>query len=227
MQTQAFLLLSLAVCFVVANHNKHDGQVATFTSTESMVSGEVSFIDLFEDATEDGVIQINLDLTDFNWEVTGLTEEECLVDGMNFHVHMIWEHDDINSASWTDCGSTYTGGHWDPTLACGPASGNSLCDELDVDYNCTSSYYPYNPYKCEVGDWSNKYGRVYVDSDYSISAEIATIHETPSDLIEGRAIVFHCTDDSGTRAFCALFESSDEIYYSSASSLSSFWSFLF
>ena len=40
---------------------------------------------------------------------------ECVSGGMKYHIHKYWYHDsDTDYANSTMCGSTYTGGHYDP-----------------------------------------------------------------------------------------------------------------
>eukprot|EP00922_Rhytidocystis_sp_ex-Travisia-forbesii_P057284 GHVS01084878.1.p1 GENE.GHVS01084878.1~~GHVS01084878.1.p1 ORF type:complete len:291 (+),score=23.47 GHVS01084878.1:120-992(+) len=105
--------------------------------------------------------------------------EECFMpDGFQFHVHEFWK----NEAGWAAgdaCGAANTGGHYDPTMACGPMSGSQFCENKGGAlqsstlggqtkgceqgmYRCNKDEYKVNPYVCEVGDWSSKVGLLKV-----------------------------------------------------------------
>lgn len=94
-----------------------------------------------------------------------------------YHVHTHWTQASGKTvATGAQCGSDFTGGHWDPTAACGPASGNAACaacpDQLDPynckpetfkwfepnQYNSGNKYVTGNPDACELGDLSNMFG---------------------------------------------------------------------
>ena len=53
--------------------------------------------------------------------------EECFEGGLQYHIHTMYENLDESSAIGSDCDAPNLGGHYDPFLACGPATGNSLC----------------------------------------------------------------------------------------------------
>ena len=68
-----------------------------------------------------------------------------------------------------------------------------------------------DPFSCEIGDWSSKYGVVDVDSDtYIASGGGESFYEVIPNDIEGMSVVFHCTTSGGERAFCAVFEDAGE-----------------
>lgn len=86
-----------------------------------------------------------------------------------------------------------TGGHYDPTLACGPASGNPHCK----DAGCSFSYscnFAADPYSCEVGDLSGKYGTLPVSNQkVSWSSPVSQWNFLDSlGALNGKSIVFHC-----------------------------------
>ena len=142
----------------------------------------------------------------------------CFEDGFSYHIHEKWDYNDSSDKiGGTACGSTYTGGHWDPWLACGPATGNTYCASQggcvngssvlgNQGYNCSSDAFAKNPYACEVGDWSGKYGKATVITAYDIvfGAGYSTYEVNGGDLLNF-SVVFHCSSD-GSRAFCAPFE---------------------
>merc|ERR1712166_976849 len=54
---------------------------------------------------------------------------------LKWHIHDKWTHTDKTDAYGADdCGPAFTGGHWDPTFQCGPASDNSL-EVCKTEYN--------------------------------------------------------------------------------------------
>eukprot|EP00922_Rhytidocystis_sp_ex-Travisia-forbesii_P057286 GHVS01084880.1.p1 GENE.GHVS01084880.1~~GHVS01084880.1.p1 ORF type:complete len:284 (+),score=30.14 GHVS01084880.1:152-1003(+) len=116
-------------------------------------------------------------------ELSGLSAipEQCFKpDGFQFHVHEFWNI----PAGWAvgdACGAANTGGHYDPTMACGPMSGSQFCKKKGGSiqsstlggqtegweqgaYRCNKDEYKMNPYVCEVGDWSSKVGFLKVST---------------------------------------------------------------
>merc|ERR1712130_975065 len=95
--------------------------VATFDKLNSGIGGSVT--------VNDGQIIVDLDLSDEPMLPGGFAT--CLADGLKYHIHAKWTHTDNNdrsdTSSSTTCGSTYTGGHYDPWNACGGASGSAYC----------------------------------------------------------------------------------------------------
>merc|ERR1712166_422523 len=139
---------------------------------------------------------------------------------LKWHIHDKWTHpNDQDDAYGADCGSDFTGGHWDPTYKCGPASDNSKeicktqyneinspaqspCDgsiERGCNYKCSST-----GQGCELGDLSGKTrqvlakGRGRKKHQFFPDPNIGNIQ-----LIEGKSIVFHCGVGSATRVACA------------------------
>jgi len=123
----------------------------------------------------------------------------CYENGFKWHIHDLWEHTQ-NAAVGSDlCGSTYTAGHYDPTAACGSASGNAECGTCDLgdgsEYDCD---FLNDPYSCEVGDLGGKFGKIMVGEDATYTSEfLPGLH-----VMYGKSIVLHC-GDSGDRAICA------------------------
>ena len=165
--------------------------------------------------------------------------------GMSWHIHEKWTHTDaVGRVGPTNCGPAFTGGHYEPTFACGPASqhrkmvkmvngtinvgacaslpfapaaackkeedkcfergcvgpSSASLDEGISAYTCspTSAGYIAQPFQCEVGDMSGKFGGVTMGA-------AAAVHDDPYmppvALLDGMSIVFHCPG-TGQRAVC-------------------------
>lgn len=144
---------------------------------------------------------------------------------LKWHIHDRWTHPtEISDAYGPDCGSTFTGGHWDPTYKCGSASDNPQeacktqyneinspaqypCDgsiensrfEKGCNYKCSST-----GQGCELGDLSGKTrqvlakGRGRKKHQSFPDPNIGNIRR-----IEGKSVVFHCGVGSATRVACA------------------------
>lgn len=106
------------------------------------------------------------------------------VDAVAFHLHTKWTHADKAYATGGElCGGGATGGHYDPFLACGPASAaalpnpdtSSLCYAIYGNYrdqySCSGAYEAGEYAKCEVGDLTGKYGTVEVESNGKAKAK--------------------------------------------------------
>jgi len=149
--------------------------------------------------------------------------------GLTYHIHSYWKNTTTSSGTNGYCGSGYTGGHFDPNLACGPASedASSSCSSLGrtsssgYTYGCSKTLFKAGQYGvCEVGDLSGKYGlimrksltsnifaRTVTWADY-LPPYIANYDTTTSIIKPWTSIVFHCT--TGARLVCAKFVQSDE-----------------
>jgi hypothetical protein len=116
----------------------------------------------------------------------GLISKYCgkLVSGQPtfmYHMHEHWNFPAHQTSSVGDCSLANVGNHWDPTAACGPASGNPVCDEQycntrGMNYTCDSSMFDPNSeaqYRllspsalfpssttCEFGDFSGMAGPI-------------------------------------------------------------------
>jgi hypothetical protein len=194
---------------IVACGRFKDVSVATATATFSSVDAN-SNID-GSVTIENNKIVIDLDL----FSETGVSTA-CIGDGLKYHIHEKWTHsDDEARVGGSLCNSTFTGGHFDPYAACGSATGNDYCsdcsvpassyvDEYSGTYTCNTVDFGANPFVCEVGDLSGKYGTLSPDSNDLISGEFSSQYaELRGTDLSGKSIVFHCND--GSRIFCAPF----------------------
>ena len=196
------------------NNTKYTGNddsdaIATFSSDNTGVDGVV--------VVYDGTVVVSLDIGELQANnYSGIPDgADCFEGGLSWHIHEKWTHNSTDDS--LDCGSDYTGGHWDPWLACGSATGNTYCESKggcvrgssvlgsDSSYDCST--FETNPYVCEVGDWSGKYGQAMVNGSVIEISGSSAFEVSGSDVI-GYSIVFHCND--GTRAFCAPFVEVDE-----------------
>ena len=96
----------------------------------------------------------------------------------------------------------------DPWHACGPATGDAYCNITTATTSCIpkNTYSPdfeTDPFSVEVGDWSNKYGKVTLTNNM-LSVVGNSFYEVLPEELDGYSVVFHCND--GSRAFCAPFE---------------------
>jgi len=157
-----------------------------------------------------------------------------------WHIHSRWSWLDWSMAFGPyDCDDISTENHVDPGKACGAASNNDFCKYPDCDfgtYDCTSTSYGGDPFACEVGDLSGKFGKLVVGADMTASAtglmdaylDFESVKARPfddsdpdPDLIRSRSIVFHCP--GAERAFCIKVgagstNSSDQIHNYNAGS---------
>jgi hypothetical protein len=131
------------------------------------------------------------------WTVEGLEVKAALVEkacgklngapDFTYHIHTDWNYVDGRTSSAFDCSLENVGNHWDPTAACGPASGNPVCDKpycetRGVNYTCGDplKFDPYSimqyrllsPSKlapdgvtCEFGDLSGMTGPIDAQED--------------------------------------------------------------
>ena len=141
--------------------------------------------------------------------------------GMTWHIHSYWNNYSSDSSSHTFCSSSYTGGHYDPNLACGPSSQESagLCAKLGrissngYVYHCNTTNFALGKYgSCEVGDLSGKFGRVYPAKDsnqvFAFQSSIDYLPPYVADYgISWYSVVFHCFD--GSRLLCAKIDETE------------------
>ncbi|CAB9517088.1 DNA helicase [Seminavis robusta] len=151
---------------------------------------------------QNGRMSLELDLDNLDDVV------DSVGDTLGYHLHTTW----VNAAhsSLTECGADFTGGHYDPTYKCGPAS------EAKDDSQCTNANYECNtnhPYKCERGDLSGKYGALVVQNDWTATLTItgdkqgATMQDfvadnTVRDAGVWSSLVFHDLNKEGERVLC-------------------------
>jgi hypothetical protein len=156
----------------------------------------------------------------------------CPSEQFNWHIHQlpldlgegaaIRDSDTGNAAA---CGKYVTGGHYDPTFACGGASHNrvvnvgetgfyfaDVCDVIDTatgvarTYSCTTD----EPYLCEFGDQSGKLGKIDASNRETVKYKDRYMDNLAD--IAGRSLVLHCCTDSGCgdRLACAQLEEVDK-----------------
>ena len=93
------------------------------------------------------------------------------ISALPWHIHTSWVQTPttITSGAIASCAAGNTGGHYDPNLACGPASqqASTSCTSLgrtptsnpSYIYGCNPTSYNQGQYAlCEVGDLSGKFG---------------------------------------------------------------------
>ena len=188
---------------------------ATATFGTNGISGTVT--------VSNGHIQVNLDFGDFDtYNLPGGSADACFRDGtMKFYLHSNWTHSDNNDKLQTACGYTYTGYRVDPWFGCSSESSNGYCEDSSIDqdskcvpggsinwepnqiYDCTPNTFASNPYTCDFGDWTGKYGTIYFQDN--VTEEFSSSFEINSEDMEGTSIVFACSSDTFTPAFCAPF----------------------
>ena len=106
------LALALASIGLFGLSNAANTYVATWTGTVTVdlsnegITGTVT--------VDNGHVTVDLDLST---QPSSLPDgySTCTSGGMEYHIHKMWEHDtETGFVGSTFCGSTYTGGHWDP-----------------------------------------------------------------------------------------------------------------
>lgn len=90
-------------------------------------------------------------------------------DTLGYHLHTMWSNSG-NSETLAQCAGFFTGGHYDPTYRCGPASQASKTNQCkNADYaNCS----PSQPSACEFGDLSGKYGKLVIDGNHEAAISV-------------------------------------------------------
>jgi len=179
----------------LANAAHHNTFIAEFTGN---ITGNVTI--------DNGYVMVDLDLS----SEPDLPDNfsMCTTGGLKYHIHTKWDHEDNSSRiGSTQCGSSYTGGHWDPWHGCGSASGNAFCSNNGGCINVTdySAEYDNDAFSAEIGDWNGKYGLISLDNDNKLVRDDSSFFEvTPDDMdVLNMSVVFHC--NGGSRAFCAPF----------------------
>lgn len=179
--------------------------------------------------TLNGIVGIDLDFSNVNFSHPSMPET-CLDTGISYHVHNDWTYGATKSEGFGDeCHYNYTNDHYDPWYACGPNSAQEACTNnggcigpssifaSDEGYVCEGNFTEYLnvPYSCEMGDWSGKYGLIFVDN---VTTTYTTVLESfwevgtqtiipPSQSIATYSIVLHC---GGKRVWCAALNRAQE-----------------
>eukprot|EP01035_Chromulina_nebulosa_P020958 gene20958-27162_t len=140
----------------------------------------------------------------------------------------------LTNGGSTYCGTSYTGGHYDPNFACSSSSQeiSSGCKYLNrtsssgYTYTCNTTVYGKGDYsECEVGDLSGKFGTIYPSSGYTFSSSaplsdlyppyISNYDKNLKNSYMWSSVVFHCAS-TGTRLLCAELSETDTSACSSA-----------
>eukprot|EP00121_Abeoforma_whisleri_P005178 Awhi_evm2s4685 len=135
---------------------------------------------------------------------------------LNYHIHNGRPDENlvgggVISECAPDAGSPPVGGHYDPTLACGAATGETencgLLNRNGSQYDCTPETYDVDPWSCEVGDLSSKHGSLkfimQMDGDYLSERKQHDAYGALVNQLEGKSVVFHC---GSPRVFCATLD---------------------
>jgi hypothetical protein len=150
-----------------------------------------------------------------------------LHDGLKFHIHSYWNSNANGSAANAQCGSSYTGGHYDPNFACSSSSQSisTQCVSLgrvspSYTYSCNTTVYASGKYSmCEVGDISGKHGTVYPLSTSNLQYNVNNfldylppytynyLRQDATSLMWA-SFVFHCAQNSN-RLVCAKFSTTN------------------
>ena len=158
----------------------------------------------------------DMDTSSFDWDGCDYTQ------GLSYHIHSYWTDASVTSGYTSSCGSSYTGGHYDPFFACGSASQNSddctamnqlvAGERYSYTYICNSTAYSSGQFSaCEVGDLSGKFGIANVVDNNTLTSSgpwsdpigptTYSYAQASASSNQWQSIVFHCGD--GTRLFCA------------------------
>ena len=207
------LLLSLPLSILSSSE-----YCATISGEEA--SGASGYVAL---KVGDGSAQyaFDLDLSDFSTTCD-------LTNGLTYHVHSFWNNGTTVSSADDFCGSSYTGGHYDPNFACSGSSQSASDQCVSINrtasqgytYSCSTSNYDLGRYSfCEVGDISGKVGTAFpTNSDgtkFSLGyfEDFLPVYAANYDFQDDTSLmwiswVFHCAE-TGARLVCAKFSTDD------------------
>jgi len=192
--------------------------IARFSVDNTGISGSVTI--------NDRIVTVDLDLTHVNYSKFQ-SAASCFTNGMKYHIHEKWEYNDfIDRIGSGPCALIYAGNHMDPWAACSSDTANIYClsnthaNDTCVksssafttsgNYCCNTTTYQLNPFVCEVGDLSGKYGVLSLENNKVYRSD-SSFWEVDSYDVSGKSIVFHCTTSGSPRAFCAAFDDSDDV----------------
>lgn len=177
------------------------------SDTSNIVSGSILFC---QTATGNLTFESTVAVNDAD-EFADCTDGDGVVH-LNWHFHQFETTGGV-PGFLDDCGPAVTAGHFDPTLACGPASNEIAGDCVSIDrdgggsytYSCSPSNYEDNWLVCESGDLSGKLGQLCVPND-GTTVVLSGRDNTAPDLrlVEGRSVVLHC--NAPRKACATLFE---------------------
>jgi hypothetical protein len=238
MKMKSILLIALVASTVLASLVGASSPVLPYPSPQKYCgtfdSGDASGIKgvfgmKIDSQTGTGTYGWSLDLNGY----TQATSEGYDINSpLKWHIHTYWTDTSKTSASLTGCGASNTGGHYDPTLACGtasqyqsyPTTNTTYCKALGRTaddgyvYPCgtPSNYFDGEFSNCEVGDLSGKFGFIVPENGIGIAAnEYVVVDPVPpykdnyfnmgkeALSMPWASIVFH--KQNGDRFFCAKF----------------------
>lgn len=158
-------------------------------------------------------------------------------EGLFYSLHDDWnvlkqvKESGRNTARGEECSKTLVGPVTDPGLACGDAYPNPLCKQFTIPassavresaesagaklYQCTPEIHAKNPFACQVGDLSGKFGAVkplpdvpdrtpQIPTDRLFIAAVRDQHGLPSCSLIGKSVLFRCAN--GTPIWCGKLE---------------------
>jgi hypothetical protein len=210
----AIVLAAATISVSLADINEYDSPTGrTCYSATINAGGAVGYfnMELYQEKAE----------YDFDIDITALNTQGCdFSQGLSYHLHVNWTAS--LGASSTSCGAA--GGHYDPTLACGPSTAQtSNCQALGrtvsqgYAYSCNPTSFTTGglQYNCEVGDFSGKFGNALTEQDdgrlqvegsieYDPLPPVASGYLSSSGISPAWAsVVFHCPSNNA-RLFCGL-----------------------
>ena len=108
MTTMLQKLIIITTILINITLSAHHKLIASFTDNSSGVIGNVT--------VDYGTISIDLVLNPTILDdLLPNGYDTCTEDGLKYHIHEFWEHDDMTEVvDMSLCGSAYTGGHYDP-----------------------------------------------------------------------------------------------------------------
>lgn len=141
------------------------------------VDGVTGYIKAYYVGEQTVDFDVSIDLRNFQPD-----NNDFISDGsqLAWHLHADWRNNHMYSGANTQCASSLTGGHYDPTVACAPVSewinSNGYCYGPQgqivnsASYSCTpTSYWPDS---CERGDISGRLGPLTVETQSNGHNEI-------------------------------------------------------
>ncbi|CAH0478830.1 unnamed protein product [Peronospora belbahrii] len=130
------------------------------------------------------------------------------VTSYKWHIHTKW-NSTLSSDSFKQCSKAATGNHYDPLKACGPASEYITepdCKAKSLTYSCNSTIYKTDPFMCEKGDMSGKFGVFDVRVNSTLYLNLIDKHyPVPYENTDTWSIVIHAVCGKETpRIACAV-----------------------
>lgn len=167
-------------------------------------------------------VSVKLDLSRLDVQAIKQKYPRCKYPQKEFawHIHSKWNNN-ASSGFLDDCSAAQTGGHYDPTFACGPASqyaNDQMCTLQQSDmhsYQCSADTFPDRAINCEMGDFSGKFGKLQMDSVEKIKMIRQDVFFPPKALFNQPRynapdikwnFILHlsCPEHENPRVLCAL-----------------------